>query len=306
MKRKVSINIEPFQRRLGDKGALEFAARIGADAVDFDLYTARWDYRNEASVYARSDGEIRAYFEDIAAHAAKIGIEIGQTHGRISTYGPDEEENAHVLENARRDLLATAALGCRVCVMHGVTTGAMGPDAPRKVMHDLNFRCFTDILPYAKEYGVILATETFGDSPSHGCCDFFGNIDEFLITYNKIAAKMGTEHFRTCMDTGHCNKATRFNGNPSPADCIRLLGSSIVCLHLNDNDTLTDQHKIPMTGTIDWNDVFDALDEVGYTGNYNMEIAWGHFGRDFAEEEAAFAVSVLRHYLNTRYGKEGD
>ena len=71
MKRKVSINVAPFQRRLGDKGALEFAARIGADAVDFDLYTARWDYRNEASVYARSDGEIRAYFEDIAAHAPR-------------------------------------------------------------------------------------------------------------------------------------------------------------------------------------------------------------------------------------------
>ena len=160
MKRKVSINIGPFQRKFGDAGALDFAARIGADAVDFDLFSARWDYRDPDSVYAKSDGEIRAYFEEIAAHAAEVGIEIGQTHGRISTYGPNEEVNAHVLENARRDLLATAALGCKICVMHGVTTGSMGPDAPRKTMHDLNFRFFTDILPYAKEYGVTVATET--------------------------------------------------------------------------------------------------------------------------------------------------
>ena len=36
----------------------------------------------------------------------------------------------------------------------------------------------------------------------------------------------------------------------------------ISTLHLHDNDTLTDQHKPPMTGCIDWNDVLDALDEV--------------------------------------------
>ena len=57
-----------------------------------------------------------------------------------------------------------------------------------------------------------------------------------------------------------------------------------------------------MTGTIDWNDVFDALDEVGYHGTYNMELNLGHFGAGFELETAAFSVKLLRHMLNTRYG----
>ena len=36
---------------------------------------------------------------------------------------------------------------------------------------------------------------------------------------------------------------------------------------------LTDQHKIPEMGTINRNDVFDAPDEICYSGNYNMELA---------------------------------
>ena len=92
-------------------------------------------------------------------------------------------------------------------------------------------------------------------------------------------------------------------GNPKPGDVIRLAGRNLVVLHLSDNDTLTDQHKIPMTGTINWRDVFDALDEVNYQGNYNMELNLIHFGKKFAVETAAFAVKVMRFMLDERYGK---
>ena len=37
-----------------------------------------------------------------------------------------------------------------------------------------------------------------------------------------------------------------------------------------------------MTGTIDWNDVFDALDEINYQGTYNVELNLCHFGKKFA------------------------
>ena len=98
-------------------------------------------------------------------------------------------------------------------------------------------------------------------------------------------------------------EAMRF-GNPKPGDVIRLAGQNLVALHLNDNDTLTDQHKTPLTGTIDWKDVFDALDEIGYAGYYNMELELRHFGKDFEIEEAAFSIKVLRNMLKDRYGKE--
>lgn len=82
-----------------------------------------------------------------------------------------------------------------------------------------------------------------------------------------------------------------------------MLGGSIQCLHLNDNDTLVDQHKIPMTGTIDWTKTFDALDEIGYDGIYNMELSLRCFGKGFEYEEAEFAIKVMRKILKDRYGE---
>lgn len=305
MKRLVGLSTHNLQDRYGDTRALELARELGADAVDFSIANApRWDYRNADSVYAKSDEEIVEYFTALRKRADELGLVISQTHGRLKGYTLDADNNRAVLENARLDCLATKALGAPVCVMHSVATGLVGPETPAETMRNLNAKWFCDALAYAKQYGVTIATETFGDSPKHGICDFFGQADEFLASYERIAAKGdNAAYFSACVDTGHSNKAMRF-GNPKPADVIRQLGSRISTLHLNDNDTMTDQHKTPMTGCIDWADVFNALDEVGYTGAYNMELNLVHFGEDFMLEEAAFAIKVMRHLLRTRYGED--
>ena len=305
MKRKISLSIGHFQKKYGDYAAFDIARQIGLDAVDFDTCGSRWDYRNPDSIYSRSDEEIIAYFQKLRAHADELGIEIGQTHGRIQGFRNDPVEDDALIENARRDCLAASVLGAPVVVIHSVTTIYLGADAPSKLMHDLNFNMFTRILPYAKQYGVKLASETFGDAPGKGCCDFFGNVSELIKSFNRVCAiGDNAKYMSYCMDTGHSNKATRYPGNPSPADVIRMLGPNISTLHLHDNDTFTDQHNLPMTGTIDWKDVFDALDEIGYRGNYNMEVVLSCFGADFALETAEFAVKLMRHLLRERYGDE--
>ena len=302
--KKVSISIAHFQAKYGDIAAVELAARLGADAIDFNLTSKRYDYRSAASIYSKSDDEIYAYFEAIYNRARELGVEICQTHGRISTFKNIPENDAAVLENARRDCLATKALRAPYCVMHGVTTCNFTPDTPAEFMHELNYSFFSQALKFAEEYDVFIATETFGDATNHGCCDFFGNAVEFKKFFDRARAECEYGHrLLMCADTGHSNKAMRFNNNPNPADVIRMLGSDVKCLHLNDNDTFTDQHKMPGMGTIDWNDVFCALDEIGYNGVYNMELAMKFLGVDFAEEYAAFAIKYMKFMLKERYGE---
>ncbi len=303
MKRLVSLSIAPLQKKFGDRRALEIAKELGYDAVDFD--TEEPDVTKEGSLYQNSDEEIFAYYDGLRRHAEALGIFVCQTHSRCPGFKNKPEEDEILVENIRRDLLACSALGAKFCVVHAVTSIFMGPDADPKLMRDLNFRQFTTILPYAKKYGVKIATETFGDAVRFNSCDFFGNIDEFIKSYNRIcAAEDYKEWLTVCVDTGHSNKASRFD-NPLPADVIRLLGGNIELLHLNDNDKLTDQHKIPLTGTIDWNDVFDALDEVGYHGVYNMELALGSIGGVGLEVESAdYACKVLKNMLRRRYGDD--
>ncbi len=305
MARMVGISIGALQKQFGDLRALEIAKEIGADAVDFNTSNSPWwDFQIPESVYSKSDEEIVSYFEALKRRADELGLIIAQTHGRLRGFRRDEAENAAILENARLDCLVAHTLGAPVCVIHSVATGLMGPETPPEEMREVNFKWFTSLLKYAKQYGVKIASETFGDSPKYGICDFFGNADEFFTAYERICAVDNNADFMSiCIDTGHSNKAMRF-GNPTPADVIRRAGKHISVLHLNDNDTLTDQHKIPMTGCIDWNDVFDALDEVGYTGVYNMELNLEHFGKNFTVETATFAIKVMKHLLKERYGEE--
>lgn len=302
MERKVSLSTFNLQYHYGDIRALEIAAEIGCDAVDFNLYDDAFDVRNPDSIYSKSDEEIIAYFTKLKEKADELGLAFSQTHGRGSIFRYDDDFNKAVYENARRDCLATKVLGAPVTVFHTVSNIATGPDADKQWMRDKAFELFNAFLTYAKQYGVMIATETFGDAPDYNCCNQFGYADEFINSYNRIASfGDNKDYFKICIDTGHSNKAFRF-GNPTVGDVIRMCGSNIVVLHLHDNDTIKDQHKIPMTGTIDWNDVFDALDEVGYSGYYNVEVNLTNFGLSMMVESAAFAVKLMKDILARRYG----
>ena len=304
MKTKKLVGISTFQlqRIYGDEKALEIASKIGADAIDFDLSCCeRFNCENPLSIYSKNDDEIRQYFSLLKDKAEKLGIKISQTHGRLRIYLGNPDEDKIALENARLDCLATSVLGAPYCVMHSIATSVTGPDADASFMHDTCFEVYKTIIGYAKKYGVKIATETMGDSPKYGCCDFFGNFAEFKKMYDRVCAYEDNEnYFVICIDTGHCNKAMRFNNNPKPSDFIRAMGDKIKCLHLNDNNTFTDQHKIPMSGDIDWNDVVKALDEVGYDGVYNLELNLKNFGEGLEIEMAEFAIKVMRNMLNLK------
>ncbi|MBR7132713.1 MAG: sugar phosphate isomerase/epimerase [Clostridia bacterium] len=305
MKRRVGISTNFLQKRFGDIEALKIAKSVGADAVDFSTILPHHDYRKDDSIYAKSDDEIYTYYRGLKKLADDLGLDICQTHGRISGFKNIESEDDALIENMRRDCIACKALEAEYCVVHSTTTIHLGPDAPKALMHSLNFDLFNRCIAEAKKYGVIIASETFGDADRYKCCDFFGNIDEFERSYRDVSSVGdNSKYMAICMDTGHSNKAMRFNNNPTPADVIRRLGGDIKVLHLNDNDTLTDQHKIPLTGCIDWVDVFDALDEIGYDGVYNMELNLGIIGGKGLEIESAdYAVKVMRNLLKNRYGE---
>ena len=301
MTRKIGISTYTLQSIYGNESVFEIAKKIGADCVDFNLVSDEFDCETPGSIYSKTDDEIIEYFSGLKRKAEQSGIEIAMTHGRMTTFKNIPEWDNRVIKNARIDCLATSALGAPVCVMHGVSNCNFPQDTEPELFRKLNFELFITILPFARQYGIKIATETFGDAPDYGCCCLFGHTDEFIKTYNRICEEGGFEDcFVTCMDTGHTNKAMRFN-NPSPGDAIRQIGKSISALHLHDNNGLTNQHKIPLTGSIDWNDVFDALDEIGYDGVYNMEVSLDCFGKGIEIETAEYAVKVMRNFLNSKY-----
>ena len=302
MNRLVGIAIGRLQKKYGDFKALEIASKIGADAVDFSLLI-NTDYRSSDSVYSKGKDAIAEYYSKLKEKADSLGIVINQTHGRITGFKNIKSQDEALVKNTELDCFATAVLGAKTCVVHNASSIFLGPNPDPQLMHKLSFDYFSQIIPFAKENNIKIATETFGDAVKYSACDFFGDFDEFVKAYKAIKdIDEFKDNFTICVDTGHSNKAIRYN-NPTPANVIRRLGEDVTVLHLNDNDSITDQHKIPMTGMIDWNDIFDALDEIGYNGVYNMELNLSHFGENFMIETAEFAIKVMRNMLLNRYGE---
>lgn len=303
MKRLVGFSIGAFQKRFGDIGALEMAAKIGADAVDFSIDDNDADYRNENSIYSKGIDAIGEYYTTVKEKADSLGILINQTHGKMPGFRNIKHEDEALVKNTELDCFVTSVLGADACVVHNATSIFLGANPDPELMHKLSFDMFSKTIPFAKKYGVKIATETFGDAVRYSACDFFGNITEFEKAYKAIKdIDELKDNFTICVDTGHSNKAMRYD-NPTPADVIRRLGKEVTVLHLNDNDTFTDQHKMPLSGTIDWKDVFDALDEIEYNGVYNMELSLSHYGKNLIVETAEFAIKVMRNILDERYGK---
>lgn len=300
MQPKISISTSTLQTICGDKGALDQAKKMGADGVDF---FTNYEYSTkETSIYSKSDKEIVAYYSDLRKHAEDLGLTIPQTHGRLRTYMRFAEFDRLCLENARRDLLAASALGAPVCVMHNIQTSVMGIKIDPQIMRDACYQTYSQILKWAKEYNVILATETFGFNTAFDTPEFFGNAKEFKDAYDRIAQEGDNkDYFKVCVDTGHTHTLARCDDNPSVGDFIRMFkNNEIVCLHIHDNDGIYDQHLPIHCGTIDWDDVFDALDEVGYNGVYNLEVSVSAFGKGFEMETGDFSIKHLKYLLDKR------
>lgn len=295
----ISISSGGLQQLYGEKEALKKAKEAGADGVDFNLWSTLYDITSKSSIYAKSEEEFTAYFKDIKDYADSIGIKIFTTHGNGTGYKNNKEDDETLVKNVLKDIQATKILGAEVCIIHTAGNYHLPPETSKELMHKFNYDLFDKTLPFAKESGIKLATETFGSSARYGCIDFFGDINNFLDGFMPLYEKYG-DTFCICVDSGHTNLATRFD-NPQVSEVIKMLSSHVYALHLHDNNGLKDQHKIPGTGDINWESVFGALKEINYKGAYNLEISVNHFGDEFAFEEAGFAIKVLKQMLN-KYG----
>lgn len=304
MEKRIGISTCAMQWNFGNKAALEMAARTGAQSVDFDLNVQGVNYLTEGSVYAQGEDAIREYFTEIKNYATSLGLEIYQTHSKCDGFGTNDARNAELDELHRLDLLATSALGAKVCIFHAPTNLPNWRAIDRARMDALHDAQFLSIAKNAKKYGVLAATETFGTvGPAPvPTCEYYGGIKAFEAAYRRIAESEWGDAFVVCVDSGHSNLAMRF-GNPSPADIVRIFGDKVKALHLHDNLQGFDEHCLPLNGFVDFFDLFRALDEVGYDGVYNLEVNFNMFGPGFLEETATFAVRLLRRMLDHHEGK---
>ena len=94
-KRKIGLSDFGVKAVVGWEKSLEIIKKSGFDSVDFNLE----NYLLSDAVYGGSEDAFISHFTKIKEKADDLELEIAQTHGRCSTYIPNNERKCEYSNN---------------------------------------------------------------------------------------------------------------------------------------------------------------------------------------------------------------
>ena len=251
---KISTEISSASALVGEAKAIELIAKAGFDAWDFSMFKmgrlseGEWGYIishpfNGPNAYKFAK-ELRKVSDD-------NGIVCNQSHAPFPICFP------HIRDLQKKAIEFTAIAGGKYCVIH--------PDNNSSPEENAEF--YLEILPFAKEHGVKIATENMWnwDYEKKVCypaaCTKPDNFNAHLDAVND-------DDFVACLDIGH---AEMRDLGTSAVEMIKALGTRLKVLHIHDNDLVRDKHQIPFSMNINWESVVKALKEINYDGYFTLE-----------------------------------
>lgn len=223
----------------------------------------------------------------------ELGVAVNQCHCTITVdvASPDAGRRASDLAQVHRDLDICAALGIGSVVIHPGGYGEFATLAELRAVAGLRRAAFTELAEHCAAAGVRLAIENVADYGKGvwGHRRFGAVIEELLDLIESIRSP----DLGICLDTSHAN----MQGLNLPA-AIRAAGDRLIALHISDNDGSGDQHRTPGYGTVDWPPLVAALREVGFGGDFNLEIPGEcHVPPPMVKLRSQYALGVCRHLL---------
>jgi sugar phosphate isomerase/epimerase len=251
---KTSTEINSIAKKVGMEKAVELCAKAGFDAWDFSMFAMRGSKETPLPLEA-SDQLNGIHYLEFARKLKKIGLDNGivcnQSHAPFPVHVPE------VRSCLKRAIECTAEAGGEICIIH--------PENSKTA--EQNAEMYAELLPFAKSYGVKIATENMWnwdktkDESSFAACatgeDFKKHIDV-----------VGSEFLVACLDLGHAEMRGSGDG---AVNMIKTLGHRLQALHIHDNDRWHDSHQIPFSMSIDFDAIVRALKEINYKGYFTLE-----------------------------------
>jgi sugar phosphate isomerase/epimerase len=208
-----------------------------------------------------SDHEIRQIERWLAEYNLRV-LNLHASQGREKYWCSflDYQRRAGV-ELVQNRLRMAAQLGADVVIIH--VPSSAGEEVRAELLGPVR-QSLDEVLPFAKSLGVRLAVENMET-------DDFGMLTTLLNEYD-------TDVLGLCYDSGHGNIDGR------GLDNLEKVSNRLIALHLHDNDGLNDQHKIPFTGTVDWERLARIIAASPYDKCLNLEVIIANSGyKDEAE-----------------------
>lgn len=252
---KTSTEISSAAKIIGEERAIELIAKAGFDAWDFSMFPmCNYDWGKHIATIGNHPLAQNDYLK-FARRLKQIGIDNGIECNQ--SHAPFPSSDPLIVSCLKRAVECTAEAGGKICIIH--------PDNDKSPSK--NAEMYAEILPFAKECGVKIATENmFNWDPvaNQSCFAACATADSF----NEHLNALNDEDFVACLDIGH---AELYSSGDGAVKMIKALGSKLQALHLHDNDHKVDCHQIPFSMQIDFDAVVKALKEIGYNGYFTLE-----------------------------------
>ena len=252
---KISTEIGSAALRIGEERVVEYVAKAGFDAWDFSMFDmCRYDSVTKLAIdtgHPLTGSQRLAFARKLKQIGLDNGIECNQSHAPFSCNYPS------VRSRLKWAIECTAEAGGKICVVH--------PQTNKNAEENAEF--YMELLPFAKECGVKIATEnmwdwdTVKDESSFAAC---ATSEDFLAHLKAV----NDDYFVACLDLGHANMRGSGSG---VANMIRALGSHLQALHIHDNDGWHDSHAIPFSMNMNYDEVVQALKDINYQGYFTLE-----------------------------------
>jgi sugar phosphate isomerase/epimerase len=208
--------------------------------------------------------------EQIARWLAELGLGLTDLHasagGEKNWGSPRPYERQAGVELIANRIRMAERLAAGVIILHLPAK----PKAPGEAQGYWQrvFSSLDDLQPVAARHGVRIAIEN-------------GNFDEI----GKVFARCGAEFVGLCYDSGHGNVAG------DGLDRLDAVKDRLISIHLHDNDGKSDQHKLPFTGTTDWDRLAGIIAASAYDKWVSLETTIHKTG---IEDEAEFLAQAYR------------
>ncbi len=252
---KISTEIGSAAKIIGEEKVIEQVALAGFDAWDFSMFAmCKFDWSK--GTFLQSDHPLAgSNYIDFAKRLKRIGLD----HGIVcnQSHAPFPTSCKEIRSYLKRAIECTAIAGGEICVIH--------PDNNQSA--EENAELYFELLPFAKQHGVKIATENMWnwdhekDQSTFAACatpkSFCDHIDV-----------VGDDGFVACLDIGH---AEMRGSDTCAVEMIRALGPRLQALHIHDNDHWHDLHQIPGSLAIDFAPIVRALKEINYGGYFTLE-----------------------------------
>ena len=280
---KISSQNRTLYTTYGHEKALEIMAEAGFDCVDMSFTPMAKDPENE---FLRPDAEERC--RAIRAKAESLGLSFNQCHApfQMDMKPWMEGDREHILHLLTTSIRLAGVLGAKAIVVHPVQCMNYLNNDPEWIKQ-VNVEFYSTLVPVAQAAGVKIAIENMWQRNQYNkhivssVCSSPYELRSYVDACNAVAPV-----FTACLDIGHC----LLTGH-DPANAIRVLGDRLECLHVHDVDGVNDNHTCPMTMSVNFPAVMEALWEIGYKGEFTLEADF--FYNKFPKEHYAFACKQL-------------